>query len=59
MFGTEDHDNGVYCIGFSVLSEKYENEQLKDIVTKQWLNTDLYKYNVANGGNWKVLSADC
>jgi len=55
----EDHHDGTYDIGFSVSSDTYENWQLKDIVTSQWKGTDLFTYDVENGGKWKVLSVNC
>ena len=55
----EDHQNGTYDIGFSVSSEEYEDRELKDIVTQQWTGTDLFEYEVKDGGKWRVTSVNC
>jgi len=55
----EEQGNGVYSVGFSVKSNEYDMWKLKEIVTQQWPNTNLFKQNVGTIGNWKVLSVSC
>ncbi|KAF9648262.1 hypothetical protein BDM02DRAFT_3129150 [Thelephora ganbajun] len=55
----EELGNGLYSVGFGVRSNIYEAWQLRNIVTEQWINTNLFEWDVGNAGNWKILSADC
>jgi len=55
----EELGNGLYSVGFSVRSDTYDMWRLKNIVTQQWINTNLFERDVGSAGNWKVLSADC
>jgi hypothetical protein len=42
----EEHGNGVYSVGFSVKSKKYEMWQSRNIVIYQWTNTTLFERDV-------------
>jgi len=55
----EDLGDGLYSVGFSVKSDNYTMWQLRDIVTQQWINTNLFKYDVGSAGNWKILYVNC
>ena len=51
--------DGLYSVGFGVRSGEYEAGQLKNIVTQQWPNTNLFEWDVGSAGNWKVIHANC
>jgi len=55
----EEVGDGVYSVGFSVKSDTYYMWQLKDVVTQQWTNTNLFERDVGSTGNWKILSVSC
>lgn len=50
---------GLYSVGFSVKSDKYGAWELKDIVTHQWADTNLFERDVGSTGNWRILSVNC
>ena len=55
----EEHGDGAYSVGFSVVSNEYETWELKNIVTQQWTNTNLFERDVGGTGNWKIISVSC
>lgn len=55
----EDLGDGLYSIGFSVFSDTYGASQLKDIVTQQWNNTNLFEWDLGSSGNWGIVSVNC
>ena len=55
----EELGNGLYSVGFSVESKEYEMQELRNIVTQQWTNTTLFKWDVGGAVNWKIVSANC
>jgi hypothetical protein len=55
----EELGTGLYSAGFSVESYQYDRRQLKNIVTQQWTNTNLFERDVGSSGNWKILYLNC